>query len=98
MDHFYITQICTKCVRGEKKFRIDLRLYDDNGRLADGVETMEQFCFICTFCWKKTRLDFYRFSHPDMILYLKRLNHQNEETKKALDRLYIIFNNYFCPN
>lgn len=93
MDHFYIRQICINCCRGEKQFRIDLKLYDDEGRLPSSVHSMEQFSFICTFCWKKTKLDFYKFSHPDMILHLKRLHEQNEQRKKALDQLYIIFNN-----
>ena len=93
MDHFYITQICINCLRGKKEFRVDLRLYDDNGRLPVGVDAMEQFCFMCQFCWRKTRLDFYKFSHPDMILHLKRLNHQDQLRKQALDQLYIVFNN-----
>ena len=41
MDHFNITQICVKCLRGKKEFRVDLKLYDDNGRLPEGVDKMD---------------------------------------------------------
>ena len=93
MDHFNITQICIHCLRGKKTFRVDLKLYDDNGKLMHGTDQMETFRFICYFCWGSTTLDFYKFSHPDFICYLKRLHQQYEETKKALDKLYILFNN-----
>ena len=93
MDHFNITQICIHCLRGKKTFRVDLNLYDDNGKLTHGTLQMETFHFICYFCWRSTTLDFYKFSHPDLICYLKRLHQQYEETKKALDKLYILFNN-----
>ena len=93
MDHFYINQICIKCLRGNKKFRVDLQLFDENGRLYPGTDKLDRFSFTCEFCWKKTQLDFYKFSHPDLILHLKRLHEQHIKTKKALDKLYILFNN-----
>ena len=93
MDHFYITQICVNCLRGKKEFRVDLKLYDDNGKLLHGTDKMEQFRFMCTFCWRSTTLDFYKFSHPDIICHLKRLHKENEQRKKALDQFYILFNN-----
>ena len=85
MDHFNITQVCHHCIRGSKLFRVDLSCY--------GSEQMNRFCFTCQFCRQVSSLDFYRFSHPDLIRYLKRLHEQYEETRKALDRLYILFNN-----
>ena len=93
MDHFNITQECVHCLRGAKLFRVDLSCYDDDGRLIVQLNDMERFRLMCPFCWRKTTLDFYRFSHPDLICYLKRLHKQYEETKKALDILYILFNN-----
>ena len=93
MDHFNITQKCVHCLRGAKLFRVDLSCYDDEGRLIVESNDMERFRLMCPFCWRKTTLDFYRFSHPDLICYLKRLHKQYEETKKALDILYILFNN-----
>lgn len=90
MDHFCITQVCYGCWRGKKEFRVDLALYDDEGRLPQSVK--EKFSFICTFCQKTTHLDFYKFSHPDMILHLRRMHQQNELQKNALDQLYILFN------
>ena len=51
------------------------------------------FRFMCHFCWRESSLDFYKFSHPDLICHLKRLHEQYNETKEALDKLYIIFNN-----
>ena len=93
MDHFNITQECVHCLRGAKLFRVDLSCYDDEGRLIVQSNDMERFRLMCPFCWRKTTLDFYRFSHPDLICYLKRLHKHYEETKKALDILYILFNN-----
>ena len=93
MDHFNITQECIHCLRGSKLFRVDLTLYDVEGKLHIMPQNMNPYRFRCQFCWKVSSLDFYRFSHPDLICYLKRLHHQYEETKKALDKLYILFNN-----
>ena len=93
MDHFNITQECVHCLRGSKLFRVDLSCYDAEGRLFIESKDMNRFRFICRFCWRESTLDFYRFSHPDLICYLKRLHKQYEETRQALDKLYILFNN-----
>ena len=94
MDHINITQACIYCLRGKKLFRVDLDCYDAEGRLIIiGTEKISRFRFTCQYCWKQSSLDFYKFSHPDLICYLKRLYQQYEETKKALDKLYILFNN-----
>ena len=94
MDHFKITQTCVHCLRGKKLFRVDLDLYDVEGRLTVvGTEKMKTFRFICQFCWKESPLDFYRFSHSNLICNLKRLQKQYNETKKALDVLYVLFHN-----
>ena len=93
MDHFNITQECIHCLKGSKVFRVDLSYYDAEGRRIILPKDMERFGFICQFCGKKSTLDFYRFSHPDMICYLKRLHDQYEKTRQALDKLYILFNN-----
>ena len=72
MDHFNITQVCTYCLRGKKVFRVDLSLNNDDGRLNHGVESMNCFKFICHFCRKKSGLDFYRFSHPDLTQTIRK--------------------------
>ena len=91
MDHFNIEQICSNCLRGSQTFRVDLSLYEADGKLREGVDEMEQFCFICRYCWKTTSLNFYDFSHPSMILHLMHLKRQNERRKEALDKLNMTF-------
>ena len=54
MDHFNITQVCSNCLKGKKVFRVDLSLYDDEGRLNHETENMDTFKFICNFCWKES--------------------------------------------
>ena len=94
MDHFNITQLCVHCVRGKKVFRVDLNLYDAEGKLMImGTEKMKTFRFMCHFCWKESPLEFYRFCHPDLICHLKRLNEKYNKTKETLDKLNIMFNN-----
>ena len=93
MDHFNITQECIYCLKGSKVFRVDLSYYDAQGRRIIMPKDMGRFRFICQFCGKETTLDFYRFSHPDLMCYLKHLHNQYKETRKALDKLYILFNN-----
>ena len=93
MDRFHISQICINCLRGKRVFTIHLDLYDDFGRLAIGTDRLHCFQFICEFCWRKTSLEFYKFSHPDLICYLKKLKQQHDEMKKLLDKFYILFNN-----
>ena len=45
------------------------------------------------FVKKKTSLDFYRFSHPDVIMHLKHLKQHLNEIKQLLHRFNILFNN-----
>ena len=82
-----ITHTCIHCLRGKKVFRRSLDLYNDEGILKPGVQRMKEFEFMCTYCWKKSFFDFYRFSHPDIILLLKRLEKQVTELQKAIDQL-----------
>ena len=63
MDHFYINQVCTNCWKGNQMFKVDLSLYDQNGKLRIGINEIEQFCFICVYCWKTTRLDIFSSEH-----------------------------------
>ena len=74
-------------------FRVDLSLYDADGKLRAGIDEMEQYCFICIFCWKTTRLDFYTFSHPSMILHLKHIERLHKQQADALKKLNIAFQN-----
>ena len=92
MDHFNITQKCSYCSKDKKIFRVDLELYDDSGTLKHGTKRMKKFHFTCRFCSKSTPLDFYRFSHPELICYLKRLHEHYKETSDAIDKLYVLFN------
>ena len=91
MDHFYINQICTNCWRGNQMFRVDLSLYDADGKLRAGIDEMEQYCFICIFCWRTTSLDFYTFSHPSMILHLRHIERLYEQQTNTFKKLKIAF-------
>ena len=92
MDHINITQTCVNCLRGKKVFRVDLDLYDAEGRLLPGTRRMKIFHFRCHYCWIESSLDFNKFSHPDLICHLKRLHKQYTEIEEALDQVLIILN------
>ena len=72
-------------------FRVDLSLYDADGKLREGIDEMNQYCFICIFCWRTTRLDFYTFSHPSMILHLKHMERLYEQQADILKKLNAAF-------
>ena len=91
MDHFYINQICTNCWKGNQMFKVNLSLYDQNGKLRIGIDEIEQFCFICVYCWRTTRLDFYTFSHPSIILHLKHLEKLHIQQLDAIKKLNAAF-------
>lgn len=93
MDHFIISQTCSFCLRGMKMFRVDLSLYEDDGRLKVGVENMDMFKFTCNFCWENSKLDFYRFSHPDLIRHLKRVHEHCNKMKRLFNEINILLNN-----
>ena len=93
MDYFTITQQCCKCQRGSKTFHVHLSLYDASGRLNHQVQNMDEFKFTCHLCWENTQLDFYRFSHPDLIKHLKNINEQYQMMKNALNQMYTCVNN-----
>ena len=63
-------------------FKVDLSLYEPNGKLRKGIDQMERYCFICIYCWKTTRLDFYTFSHPS--IHKERLHKQQLNAMKKL--------------
>ena len=93
MDHFNIAQTCVNCSREKKVFRVDLNLYDAEGKLFPGTRRRKNiFSFVCRYCLTESSLDFHKFSHPDVICYLKRLHKQYTEMDKALDQLLIILN------
>ena len=62
-------------------------MYNEEAVLRPGVQRMKKFEFICHYCRKPSFFDFYRFSHPDIILLLKRLDQQQNELIQALDQL-----------
>ena len=82
-----ITHSCGHCYIGKKVYRISLDLYNDNGILRRGVQRMKKFEFTCDYCLKKSFFDFYRFSHPDVILTLKCLDKQITQLQKEVDEL-----------
>ena len=75
-------------------FQVDLSLYDANGKLREGIDEMDRYCFICIYCWKKTSLDFYSFSHPSMILHLRHIQRLHEQQADSLKKLHVAFLNY----
>ena len=91
MDHFFINQICTNCWKGNQFFKVNLSLYDQNGKLRIGIDEIERFCFICVYCWRTTKLDFYTFSHPSMILHLKHLEKLHKQQLNAINKLNAAF-------
>ena len=48
MDHLNITQVCVYCSRGQKVFKVNLDLYDDEGRLPIGIDKSVHFQFLST--------------------------------------------------
>ena len=84
-----ISHTCMHCLKGKKVYRISLDLYDDEGLLKRGVTRRKEFEFICTYCERKSFFDFYRFSHPDVILLLKRLDEQQTKLQEAIEQLVI---------
>ena len=89
-----ITHTCIHCSRGKKVFRISLDLYNDEGILRPGVQRMKKFEFTCDNCSKKSFFDFYRFSHPDVILLLKRLDQQQNKLIHMLNQLINILDEF----
>ena len=77
-----ITHTCIHCCRGTKVFRIR------------GVQRMKKFEFKCDYCSRKSFFDFYRFSHPDVILLLKRFDRKQNELLDALNRIIDILEKY----
>ena len=74
-------------------FKVDLSLYDQNGKLTIGINEIERYCFICIYCWKTTKLDFYTFSHPSMILHLKHIERLHKQQLNAIKKLNVAFHN-----
>lgn len=89
-----ITHTCSHCCRGRKVYRVTLDLYNDEGILRRGVQRMKKFEFTCECCSKKSFLDFYRFSHPDVILLLKRLDRKQNELLDMLNKLIDVLEKY----
>ena len=89
-----ITHTCIPCCRGSKVYRISLDLYNDKGILRPGVQRMKKYEFKCDYCLKKSFFDFYRFSHPDVILLLKRLDRKQNELLDALNQIIDVLEKY----
>ena len=87
MDHFNISQTCVKCSRGKKVFKVDLNLYDAQGKLIPQTATNKKFSFTCEYCLFESWLDFDKFSHPDLILHLKSLNEQYNQMEDIINNM-----------
>ena len=55
---------------------------------------MKKFEFTCDNCSKKSFFDFYRLSHPDVILLLKRLDQQQNKLIHMLNQLINILDEF----
>lgn len=92
MDHINISQTCVKCLRGKKVFKVDLNLYDAEGKLLPQTRRNKKFNFTCRYCLFESWLDFDKFSHPDLILHLKALEKQYNEMEHVLNNMENVLN------
>ena len=99
MDHLNISQTCVKCSKGKEVFKVDLNLYDGEGKLIPQTTTNKKFRFTCEYCHFQSWLHFDKFSHPDLILHLKSLNEQYNQMEdllnnmeKTLNQLLVVVN------
>ena len=89
-----ISHTCTHCFKGKKVYRVTFDLFNEEGILRRGVQQMKKFEFECEHCSKKSFLDFYRFSHPDVILLLKRLDQRQYQLLEMLNKLIDVLEEY----
>ena len=93
MDHFNVLQLCRFCARGSKVFKVELECYDAAGTLTvNPLQMLSRFSFQSQFCNLVSTLDFYEFSHPSIIVHLKREKEKNDKIKKLLQKLYVLLN------
>ena len=93
MDHFNVSQLCRFCARGSKVFKVELDCYDAEGALTvNPMQMLSRFSFQCEFCGLVSTLDFCQFSHPSIILHMKRKKEKNDKIKKLLQELYVLLN------
>ena len=93
MDHFNISQLCRFCGKGNKVFKVDLRCYDADGKVnVNPMRMLTNFSFQCEFCCIVSTLDFDKFSHPNIILHLKRQKEKNDEIREMFQELFSILN------
>ena len=52
------------------------------------MQLIGQFSFQCQFCNHISTLEFDKFSHPDLICYLKRQTEKCNEIRTILDSFY----------
>ena len=92
MDSFNINQLCRFCRRGNKVFEINLSCYDAEGKLTVNSMELKDFSFQCEFCNLVSTLDFDKFSHPSIIIQLKRQNEKIEQIKQQLKDFLSLLN------
>ena len=88
MNHFLFTQLCQKCKKGCKTFKVSLSYYDVAGRFnLSKVEVAEEFSFICSFCTELNIVDFEQVCNPNTVWYLRRQNEINKQIEQVIDEL-----------
>ena len=92
MDSFNINQLCRFCRRGNKVFEINLSCYDAEGKLTVNSMELKDFLFQCEFCNLVSTLDFDKFSHPSIIIQLKRQNEKIKQIKQQLKDFLSLLN------
>ena len=86
MNCFSICQLCRFCQKGSRVFNVDLSCYNADGQLnVNPMQLVSRFSFQCQFCNHVSTLEFERFSHPDLIRYLKDQSEKRNEIQKLLD-------------
>ena len=92
MDSLNINQLCRICRRGNKVFEINLSCYDAEGKLTVNSMELKDFSFQCEFCNLVSTLDFDKFSHPSIIIQLKRQNEKIKQIKQQLKDFLSLLN------
>ena len=93
MDSFNINQLCRICRQGNKVFEINLSCYDAEGKLTvNSMQLLRDFSFQCEFCNHVSTLDFDKFSHPSIIIQLKRQNEKIKQIKQQLKDFLSLLN------
>ena len=88
MEHFLFTQLCRKCKKSLKTYKIFSSYYDDNGRfILSKEEARNVFSFVCQFCNSTNTVDLEEISNPFTICYTRKENEINRRIDEVHDNL-----------